>query len=67
MIAIVNQQETNNKGETKYHLKINSTMIVEFWHNKELGMDDCLKKAIEELEKHPNIKAPLNDIHRKYN
>ena len=45
MIAIINQNKKNKKGETLYHLKINHTFICDFWHDRSEGLSACLINA----------------------
>lgn len=46
MIAIVNQQKKNDKGETLYLLKINSSVIASFYHLESDGLTKCLEHAM---------------------
>jgi hypothetical protein len=45
LIAIVNQQVQNEKGETEYAVKINHSKIATFYHKREDGLEMCLSKA----------------------
>jgi len=45
MIAIINQNKKNKKGETLYHLKINHEFICDFYHNRSEGLSACLIQA----------------------
>ena len=47
LIAIVNQQVQNDKGETKYAVKINHLEIATFYHRPENGVTVCLQLASE--------------------
>ena len=65
MIAIINQNKKNKKGETLYHLKINHEFICDFYHDRSEGLSACLIQAarmvmlkkhmegMEYLEKNP--------------
>jgi len=45
MIAIINQNKKNKKGETLYHLKINHEFICYFYHDRSEGLSACLITA----------------------
>jgi lysophospholipid acyltransferase (LPLAT)-like uncharacterized protein len=49
MIAIINQNKKNKKGETLYHLKINHEFICDFWHDQSEGLSACLFKAARKV------------------
>ena len=45
VIAIINQGERNEKGETLYHLQINTELVGKFYHTRVDGLPILLKKA----------------------
>jgi len=67
MIAIINQNKLNKKGETLYHIKINHKFISKFYHKRSDGLYECLNKAsIAVLTEHKELLTYIYDQTNAY-
>ena len=64
MIAIINQNKRNKKGETLYYVRINKLYVTEFYHKRDYGLAECLRLASLAVKKH-NTLCLLNNLKYK--